>query len=67
MMEFKIDTYSGDGNGIFGNTSRIKELMGTKVEIRDLNDLKMLAEDVDTELLLDFKEMKLTIRDYYGD
>lgn len=64
-MEFKITTASGDGRGVFGNTERIKELNKTKSEIKTLEDLKMLSEEVDTEIMLNFKEMEIMIYDYY--
>lgn len=64
-MEFKITTASGDGRGTFGITEKIKQLNNTTYKIRTLNDLKKLSEDVDTELIIDFKKMEITIYDYY--
>lgn len=64
-MEFLITTASGDGNGRFGNTKRIKELNNTKIQIRTLDDLKKFSAEVDAELMINFKEMTIMIYDYY--
>jgi hypothetical protein len=66
-MEFVIRTNSDDGIGIWGNTTRIKELKNTKIKIKTIGDLKKLYDDVDTDLMINFKEMTITVIDYYGD
>jgi hypothetical protein len=65
-MEFEIQTASGEGFfGKWGNADKIKALEGSKVKIRTLNDLKRIADDVDTNLIIDFKDLKITIYDDY--
>lgn len=66
-MEFEIKTNSDDGIGIWGNAARIKELNNTKIKIKTIEDLKQLYDEVDTDLTVDFKEMTITVIDYYGD
>mgnify|MGYP001023943708 CR=1 FL=1 len=64
-MEFKITTASGGIAGVYGNEDRIKELDGTTIKIRTLNDLKKIADETDTELCINFKEMKIMIINDY--
>jgi hypothetical protein len=66
-MEFEIKTNSDDGIGIWGNTARIKELKNTKIKIETIDELKKLSDEVDTDLTVNFKEMTITVIDYYGD
>ena len=66
-MEFVIRTNSDDGIGIWGNTARIKELKNTKIKIKTIGDLKKLYDEVDTDLTVNFKEMTITVIDYYVD
>jgi len=66
-MEFEIKTNSDDGIGIWGNTTRIKELKNTKIKIETIDELKKLYDDVDTDRTVNFKEMTITVIDYYAD